>query len=101
MQEVIWMKQYITSFNFNRSMSELSRRINETMNEMPSLTVHTLSTEVINSSAGGYYIDAIVVFDVAPTVDTLGTPKFAGDVYDNGFKLQANSDPIPCANGKE
>jgi len=94
------MEQYVTSYNYNSSMSEISKKINDTLSRNPSLSVHAISTVVYDGTAGRTF-DAIVVFNIRPVVDTLDTPKFAGDMYDNGFTLQVTDDQIPCASSKE
>ena len=95
------MRQFVIAYQYNHSMSEVSRRIADTLSANPHYSVQTMSTAVYDSPTGGKYIDAIVVYNIDRDRATLDTPKLAGDVWDNGYRLPFSDDPVPCAKNKE
>ena len=92
------MKQVVMSYCFRHNMSEISKNIAETLATEPTWSVQTIST-VSYLSTAGICFDAIVIYNVDRPQDTLDTPKLAGDVWDNGYRLPFDTDPIPCAKG--
>lgn len=91
------MKQVVMSYCYRHNMSEISKNISDTLASEPTWSVQTISTITYHSMAGLCF-DAIVVYNVDRPQDTLDTPKLAGDVWDNGYRLPVYNDPIPCIN---
>ena len=91
------MKQYVTSYMYLHNVSEISKCIAETLAANPDYSVQTVST-ILHDGPTGKYVDAIVVFNIDQTRAFVGLP---GDVYDDGYRLPVNNDPIPCAKGVE
>ena len=94
------MKQYVTSYMFNHNVAEISKRITEFLSENPNYSVHTISP-ITYTTVAGICVDAIVVYNIDQDRAVLDTPKIVGDVWDNGYRLPFNTDPIPCAKNKE
>ena len=91
------MKQYVGTYLFRHNMGEISKNISDMLAANPDYSVQTIST-IVYDGPTGKYVDAIVVYNIDQTRAFVGLP---GDVYDNGYRLPVNNDPIPCAKGVE
>lgn len=92
------MKQYVGTYQFRHSLSEISKNISEVLSANPGWSVHTISTVTYETAATGRSFDAIVVYNIERPQDTLDTPKLVGGLW---ARASNTSEPIPSAKGGE
>ena len=91
------MKQYVGTYQFRRSLGEISKNISDTLSANPSWSVHTISTVTYETAAGRSF-DAIVVYNIERPQDTVDTPKLVGGLW---ARTSNTSEPVPSAKGEE